>query len=279
MKMLSRQQLEKLNKTELVSYALNLSDIHDKLNEIEKGVSARFELLETEFNEKIEKLKLSNKTETDKLEGELAIAKNANTVLRSEFDKKQNDTEHNITVLEREAYRTAEYVNYETLEISKIPSTIPDDEVPEVTLAILNSLSTKDYADITLDDVHAIHRRQGQYTREKVLVKFIGRSDAYRTLRNSFKLRKMNVKNIDGRLESPIYVNEHLSPYYAKLRYACKLLHEQGLLNEYWVSGHKVKVKSINDEVKQIGHKIDLINLTKGDVNVDISDILIRCKL
>ena len=162
------------------------------------------------------------------------------------------------------------------LEISKIPLSIPNADVPEVVLDIMNTLISKDDDEYTLDDVHAIHRRQGHYTKEKVLVKFVRRGDAFGILKKAWKLRKLDVKNIDRRLTEPVYINEHLSPYYSKLRFACKLLYDQELVSEYWVSGHKVKVKMAdNSRVHIIRHKDDLINL----IPIDISHIILKCKL
>ena len=85
----------------------------------------------------------------------------------------------------------------------------------------------------------------------------------------------MDLKTIDKRLTKPVYINEHLSPYYGKLRYACKLLKNDKLINDYWVSGHKVKVKTLGDAIEWICHKNDLIKV----VNVDIKHIIDRCSL
>ena len=131
--------------------------------------------METDFSEQVGNIKQSAQKDIDRLEGELAVAKNANNLLRDEFDKASSVTSSRLTTLEREAYRTAEYINYESVEISKIPLTIPDNEIPEVTLNIINALGSRGDEELTLDDVHAIHRRQGQYTKEKVLVKFVRR--------------------------------------------------------------------------------------------------------
>ena len=84
----------------------------------------------------------------------------------------------------------------------------------------------------------------------------------------------MNLLSIDERLTKPIFINEHLSPYYGKLRYACKLMKEQKLINDFWVSGHKVKVKTLNDDIEIISHNSDLIKVT----DQNIVEILSKCK-
>ena len=162
------------------------------------------------------------------------------------------------------------------MEVSKIPLTIPEAEVATITLQIINALNEPGDDDYRLEDVHAIHRRQGQFTREKVLVKFVRRGDAYLSLKRAKKLRNIDLKEqVDVRLTEKVYINEHLSPYYSSLRYACKLLLGMKIIKEFWVTGHKVKVKSLDDTVKIVSHKNDLRDLTSRD----ISDILATCKL
>ena len=53
---------------------------------------------------------------------------------------------------------------------------------------------------------------------------------------------------------------------YAKLRCLCKLLCEKKLINDFWVSGHKIKLKTIGDEVKIIGHKDELLKFASEEM-------------
>ena len=101
------------------------------------------------------------------------------------------------------------------------------------------------------------------------------RGDAFATLKKAKNLRKVDLKLIDDRLTKPVYINEHLSPYYSKLRYACKLLKEKNLINDFWVTGHKVKARTLHNGTELISHKSDLIKIA-GD---DITAILVKCNL
>ena len=178
-----------------------------------------------------------------------------------------------METVERQAYRSAEYLNYETLEVSKIPLTIPDGDVQDVTLGIINALYSDSEEAFGPDDVHAIHRRQGHYSKEKVLVKFVRRGDAFRTLKRAKKLREIDLKVVDDRLTGHVYINEHLSPYYAKLRYICKLLREKKSINDFWVSGHKIKIKTIEDDIKIISHKTDLLKFASAEITNILSSV------
>ena len=187
-----------MNKQELVQYALNLQDVKQTLEEMDKKFSTRLECLEGNIGELTE-FKISVNEKVTKLESELAVARNANDLLKGELDRRTEEIDGKISSLERVSYRSAEYANYETIEISSIPTDIPDADVPEVVLSIINALD--DSADpFELQDVHAIHRRQGSFTKEKVLAKFIRRGDAFFTLKNAKKLKRIDLTSIDQRL-------------------------------------------------------------------------------
>ena len=268
--MLTRSQLENLDHSELVEYTLSLSDIKDQLYETEKRITEIFE-------SKIEEIKKATDVRIEKLEGELAVAKNANIILRDEIDKHNGDLHKRVSSLEKETYKTAEYQNFETVEISKIPLNIPDNEVGEVTLNILNSMLGNDDVEISWHHVHAIHRRQGHFTKEKVLVKFVSRNDAHHVLKRAKRLKDIKLEEMDERLVEPVYINEFLSPYYSKLRYACKLLHNENLVESFRSNGHKIRVTLGRGKVERlIQHKNDLVELFPDE---DISEILSTCRL
>ena len=274
--MLSDLELDKLSKADMVKYIKNLSSFHEKFDELKTNLRSQIESMERDISSKLENLERQLTTKISYLESQLSVAQNTSNLLREDLNKLKETLDRRISVVERQAFRSAEYDNYETLEVSKIPISIPDAEVSTVTLKIINALNEPNDDDYELDDVHAIHRRQGKYTREKVLVKFIRRGDAFTTLKRAKKLKNIDLKAVDERLLEKVFINEHLSPYYSSLRYACKLIFEMKLIKEFWTSGHKVKVKLLDDEIKIISHKDDLLNLTTG---TDISSILTKCKL
>ena len=127
---------------------------------------------------------------------------------------------------------------------------------------IVNALLPKGCPKFEPEDIQACHRRQGKYTRETVLFKLIWRGDVREVLNKRKLLRDMDLSTIDPRLTSPVYINEHLTAYYSKLRYACKQLKSAKLLDSFWISGHKVKAKLVPDgEINIISHKDDFSEL------------------
>ena len=143
-----------------------MSKIGERLSEIEEKVTERIKLCEKEFNEKISEFKKELAAQFEKVESELAISKNANAILKAEVDTQRKGFNNSIIQIERESQRTAQYIQYETLEVSNIPITIPDKEVQNVVLKLVNSLKGEDDDDIGPADIQACHRRQGKYHRE-----------------------------------------------------------------------------------------------------------------
>ena len=191
--MLSDLELDKLSKADMVKYVKNLTSFHEKFDDLKDNLRSQIETMERDLSNKLENLEKQLMTRIMHLESQLSIAQNTSDLLREDLTKVKETVNQRISVVERQAYRSAEYDNYETLELSKIPLVIPEGEIANVTLKIINSLNEPSDDDIQLDDVHAIHRRQGQYTREKVLVKFVRRGDAFTTIKWAKKW-----KNIDS---------------------------------------------------------------------------------
>ena len=155
--MLSKEQLDKLTKPELVKYVLSLQDVKETLKQLDNTLTGRLESIENKILEFDEFKNMATKN-IEQLEGELAVAKNANVLLRDELDKRTEVIDKKISDIERATYRSAEYANYETLEVSSIPASIPVGEVSYVVLAVINALDTTS-EDFDINDVHAIHRR------------------------------------------------------------------------------------------------------------------------
>ena len=167
-------------------------------------------------------------------------------------------------------YRTSQYTQYETLEISKLPLTIPPEHVQQTIMKIVNAIRPKGTDKLTDDYVQACHRRQGWH-KEHVLLKLLRRGDARKIMQQRHKLRNLDLKKIDARLTGSVYINEHLCPYYSKLAYCCKKLYEAELIYSFWTSGHKLKLQLVKDgDTKILTHATDFQKLLP---NEDLSPI------
>ena len=191
------------------------------------------------------------------------MTKKANTILRQDVEKK-NAANYKIRIEnERSMYRADEYTQKETLEFSKIPLAIPDEDLEDVMLDIINDVilefGVSDDNYLTRADIHACHRRQGQYSKENVIIKFVWRGHTQEILSKRTKLKDQDLTKIHHALAGHVYVNEFLCPYYRKLRYICENMCKDALIHKTWVSGHKIKVIAMEGgRIKIISHTNDL---------------------
>ena len=252
-----------MDKIDLVEYCLQVGDIGAKLDakleELESRFVKKFEILKDEFHTKLAEVKTHEKERFEKVEGELAIAKKSNQLLREEFDNRSAATMHKLVDIERTAERSSQYSQYETLEISGVPASIPDSEVQATVLKIVNMLLPEAIGN---SDIQACHRRGGKFARGRILLKLVYRPLVHSILKGRLKLKDASLTDIDERLTSTIYINEHLTPYYANLRYMCKKLWDLKIISNFLVSGFKVKMqRTVVDRVHIITHTEDFKEL------------------
>ena len=98
----TRSQLENLSKDELIDRLLQVENIEDKLEHLNKR-----------FDDFLGKY--------DELHSELQVSKNCSNLLRNQVIK-----------LERNALSTAQYVRREIIEISSVPGSILDQNLEEL---------------------------------------------------------------------------------------------------------------------------------------------------
>ena len=110
--MLSKQQLDKLTKAEIVQYALDLSDLHVKLDALEKTFAERIVAVEKQFTDQLKAYEEQTNAIIDDLKSQLEVSKNTSSVLRDNLKIKTDEINEKMTTLERQVYRSAQYLNY-----------------------------------------------------------------------------------------------------------------------------------------------------------------------
>ena len=133
--------LRKLNKDDLIGIALSLQS---------KMESSNAEVLE-ELKLQIDKF--------DKLEADVVIARNANSLLSSR-----------LVDTERQCWANAQYSRRETLEIVGLPKSLTNDKAETEVCQIFQSLD----CDVSKEDLDACHWLKNK---ERVIVKFCRRKD------------------------------------------------------------------------------------------------------
>ena len=160
---------------ELIEYAVKVNEINENLdtklqsivNELEVNLSQTIEvkldeklsqivdqklaILKTElldeFSQKIITFEQVTKDSFEKLESELQIVKTVNTTLSAQLINTQ-----------KEAHRTAQYTQYETVEFSGIPTQIDNSHIGDV----VRSISKKIGVNLATKEIQACHWGKGK---------------------------------------------------------------------------------------------------------------------
>ena len=120
-----------------------------------------------------------------------------------------------IKRLKRQAAEDNQYGRRENVEISGIPSSIPNEKLEEAVIAIAEKTGNV----ITSKDISACHRLKGDST----IVRFVNQKHAESLLDNSRRLRNIKQLSSVGN-DKPLYINPNLSPDLRKIRWKASIL-------------------------------------------------------
>ena len=203
----SENALRKLNKDDLIDIVLSFQN-----------------KMESSNAKVLEELKLLN-DKFDKLEADVAIARNANLLLSSR-----------LVHTERQCWANAHYSRRETLEIVGLPKSLTNDEAETKLCKIFRSLD----CNVNREDLDACHSLMDK---KRVIVKFCQRKDCGKVLKAKNDLRKLNTTNLDLPERSNTFVNQSLCSYYRLLWSTSRKLHGKGRVFGWYVSNGSIKIK------------------------------------
>ena len=172
----------------------------------------------------MEELRLLNE-KLDKLETDVDIAKNPNSLLSSR-----------LVDTERQCWANAQYSRRETLGILGLPKSLINDEAETKVFQIFRSLD----CNVDKEDLDVSHRLKDK---ERVIVKLCRRKDCEKNLKAKNELWKLDTTNLDLPEESKILVNQSLCSYYCLLWATSKKLHGKGRIIGWYVSNGSIKIK------------------------------------
>ena len=222
---LSKADLNKKNKPELVQM---ITDLQSELSQLK------------ELNEKVDALA----SKFDALSSELLISKNVNSLLVNR-----------IKDLEVRCGKSEQYSRRECLEIVGIPASVTQQNLESKVLNIFDAIG----APVDDRDVEACHRI-GKNNR--TIIKLSKRKNAHTILRNKKKLKDIDSKNLGLDAGSRIYINESLCGMYRGLWVKCKMLHNAKHIHSFYTSNGSIRVKVREQgKVSYIFHDDDLVDL------------------
>ena len=187
-----------------------------------------------EINAKLDKLS-ALEGRVVKLESELSISKNANTLLKKE-----------LVSLQKSHVSLSQYGRLENVEIAGIPESIKKEELEPTVIALAKKIGVS----FTAADVSACHRLPGD--RKDTIIRFPNRKFADSLFANSRKLKGMDLTALLGANHSPIYINASLSPELKRMRWKAKKVHEAGLVARYGANRRGVFVQKAAEGDKSL---------------------------
>ena len=258
----SRIELSSMEKDSVINYAIDLgktfNELHKYLLDPTEGI-------------------------IPKLQSQLAVSQRINEYLLKQ-----------LGLVEKQSNSNSQYARKETIELHGVPESLGMGETLENNvLAILNDLikqkppakkkpsdnasnpdsptdtpatdaedTTTNSPDLTIKDMHAIHRL---YKKDRVIIKCTNRRTAHQLLRNKLHLRGAALKDRHG-ITGNLYLNESMCPAVKKLFYTCKILKNADVIHHYsFFNGSLRAKKTALGREYTIFHISDLCTLTGLD--------------
>ena len=163
---------------------------------------------------------------------------------------------------ETDINRLEQYGRRSNVELAGIPDDVTDGDLERKVIDILSEIDVK----VAPHEIEACHRLfQGRNVKgpKRTIVRFVNRKTCDRIFRNKHKMKNLNKKKLN--LTGNIYVNYSLCRDYRRLWYHARMLHNDGHIAKFWVSGGTVKIAmALDSSPISILHKSKLEELFPG---------------
>ena len=240
--LLDEQALHKLSKDDLIKYALKVSNISSKVDELTEALA-------------------DIKTRLEVAESHIKIVQTVNANLQAAVTHlrgKQVNTERIQT-------NNSQYLRNRQVEIKGVPTDISQENLkPEI-----SKLLSLTGVDIKATDIGKCHRLNNE---NNVIIEFCDRDTRDSMLRARKNLKGKGENLIKMNMEK-VMILESLCPDYACLDFICRKLAKKGELNQTWFFNGRLWVKTSADSQKiNISHITELYTMYGDQVVDDILD-------
>ena len=177
-----------------------------------------------------------------------------NLTLKDKINNLQEENKEivtNLISLEKEIDRLNQYGRRENIELSGIPTNIPQEGLEDVVIDILRYIGLEDLESYDIAGCHRIHKNN-------VIVRFVNRKHSIQSLQNKKYLKGCRRK---FHFKQNIFMYENLCPSYRSIEEKCRNLMEDGLINQLWSYNGTIHLKYTNEKrekPKKIFHQDDL---------------------
>ena len=168
-----------------------------------------------------------------------------------------------VATLERNHWQNAQYQRRNNVEIVGIPASVNDNDLEESVCGIFKAIDVN----VKPEEVEACHRlpysRKEDKTKPKrTIIKLVNRKKCEQAFANRKKLKEVDMSDFKFPVDTSIYLNDSLCPYYRGLYGKCKSLYREKLIHGFWSFNGTIKIKvTENDAPKSITHDLDLCKI------------------
>ena len=179
------------------------------------------------------------------IEGERNVQKHAKELLKERAD----DMEKRLRDTEKTVINNAQYLRRRQLEVSNVPTAVPDEQLTRVITDFLRTTGE----DVKEADIDKCHRLSRQTT---VIMEFGSRKvrDGILMSRKKLKDKKEELQAIG--LDNS-FINESLCYEYRQMDYVCRRLKKSELIKDTWYFNGKLFVVDYAGKKHQIRHITD----------------------
>ena len=228
----TRSQPENLSKDELIDRLLQIVNIEDKPEHLNKR-----------FDDFLGKY--------DELHSELQVSSNCSNLLRNQV------VEH-----EKNALNRAQYVRREIIEISPVPGSISVQNLERQVCKALSLTGIK----VENKDLHACHRMK---RRGRVILKFKDRKLRYQVMANRKKLLEKKNELKELHFEESLYLSDSIYTENHNLFYKCRQLKNAKRVHSCWFFNNVINARLMDkDPIFKIFHESDMGELLRANVEL-----------
>ena len=216
------------------SSAITEQDVENLLNEIpDEGDGMRFK----QFLAVTRKAIIKDFTEI--LNDKIAFLVTENKILKDTVAKLEKTVKDNQIQFEIDVNKLEQYGRRSNVEIAGIPDEVSLPSLESKVVEVLGEIGVK----VTPDEIEACHRLQKNRNDRgpsRTIVRFVNRKKCDKIFANKRRLKDIDKKKIG--IKNNIYINYSLCRDYRRLHYTARKLHNDGVINRFWVSNGTVKI-------------------------------------
>ena len=227
---LSKEQLMKFSKDEIVEYHMRSSNLANTIAELSKTLRTVSDRL-------------------TKAESELSLSRNANVHLQDHCER----LERRVIEVEKTSTNNSQYLRRRQIEVRNYKANLSNDDQLKDKIAAVLSLTGTPIKATDLDKCHLLKNKA-------VIMEF-----KERELRDAVLRGRKNLKNKSDALADlqmdRVMITESLCREYAKMDYVCRMLKKNGRVKQTWFWNGRLHVGFDDNTQNEIRHSADLYGL------------------